>query len=646
MGEFKYLFSPLQVGPMWLRNRIVSTAHSTHYGAAGMPTQRMVDYYSERARGGLGLIILEAQSVHKSCFVIPMIQNWSDKVIPGLKSIADGVHGGGAKIVGQLWHSGRQGKSANEPIVAPSAIPCPISREMPKELEIDEIAELVDAYGQAARRCVAAGFDGVEIHAGHGYLIQQFMSPYSNKRADRYGGSRENRLRFLYETIESVIANIKDDTCLGLRISGDEMVEGGLTQQDTIEILTELEKLKKFHYFSVTAGNYETGNTWLQPMYFPLGCIVHLAAAAKEAVDIPVICIGRINDPVQAENILANHYADLVGMTRATLADPELPNKAKEGRLDDIRHCIGCMQGCWGRAQQDKPITCLVNPVAGREGKMRIVPAEKKKRVVVVGGGPAGMETARVASLRGHDVTLLERADELGGQLRAAARAPGREGFEDLTRWLSAQLRKQNVAVRLETNAAPETIAALKPDTVVIATGAAHAVPDIPGADRRHVFNCIDALSGRDIPGERVLVVDGDAHIKGVSVADMLLRRGKQVVLITREATPGIDVETNTFRTVYFRLYDKGIEIIPHVEVVEIGENSIAVRNIFTKRKSEIENIGAVVFAGPARADNALYLSLKSNNGPGFELHAVGDCLAPRDAFKAMHSAARLGRQL
>ncbi|MEW5946499.1 MAG: FAD-dependent oxidoreductase [bacterium] len=644
MSGFKYLFSPLQVGPMLVRNRIVSTAHSTHYAETGMPGDRMVDYYAERARGGVGLIVLEAMSVHRSCFVIPMLRNWDDGAVPALKRVTGAVHEGGAKIVGQLWHAGRQSKSADEPVVAPSAVPCPITRETPKELEIGEIEALVGAYGAAARRCVQAGFDGVEIHAGHGYLVHQFLSPYSNRRRDSYGGSRENRERFLREVVESVAANVPADACLGLRVSGDDLVEGGLTQSEVIEMLRGLEKLGVFHYFSVTAGNYETLNAWIQPMYFPLGSIVYLAAGVKDAVDTPVLCIGRINDPVQAENILANHYADLVGMTRATLADPELPNKAREGRLDDIRHCIACNQGCWGRAMQDKPITCLVNPEAGRERRMRIVPAAKRKRVVVVGGGPAGMETARVAASRGHEVTLIERAEETGGQLNVAARAPGRQGFEDLVRWLRFQLAKLRVDVRLGAAATAETLAGLAPDAVVVATGAAPCVPELPGSRLEHVAECCEVLMGREVRGSRVLVVDCDGRMKGISVADLLLDRGKNVTLMSRESIPGIDVELNTFRTAYFRLYGKGLEVVPHTEPVSIGEGSVAARNVFTGREREIEGIDAVVFAGHARADDALYRELKGTGG--FELHAVGDCLAPRDALKAMASAARLGRIL
>jgi 2,4-dienoyl-CoA reductase-like NADH-dependent reductase (Old Yellow Enzyme family) len=334
-----------------------------------------------------------------------MILNWDDRVIPGLKRLADAVHEHGTKIFGQLIHQGRQMTSSitNRPILAPSPIPCPLRREIPKEMEAEDIQEVVSGFGQAAKRLKESGFDGVELQGAHGYLLQQFMSPFSNKRKDQYGGPLENRLRFVFEVIGDVRKKVGDDFVVGMRISGDEFVPGGLTIENMKEIAQRFEASGQIDYISVSVGNYASGYLTTPPWYIPAGSFVYLAANIKEVVDLPIICVNRINDPILAEKILEDHQADLVGMCRALIADSEFPLKAREGRVDEIRNCIGCRQGCSGVATATTPhLGCTINPVVGLEAEISsLEPASVKKKILVIGGGPGGLEISRTAAKRG-----------------------------------------------------------------------------------------------------------------------------------------------------------------------------------------------------------------------------------------------------
>ena len=384
--QFPNLFSPIKIGPRTVKNRIVSTGHLTGYAVDNMFTDRLIAYHRARARGGVGLIVTESTSVHPSYsirrFPALHIYNHDDSIIPWLQKLADAVHEYDATIVEQLSHGGGTGKSAPMwPLLAPSADIPETKCEMSRELEIDEIKEIVQAFGQAARRAKEGGLDGVEIHGGHGNLITQFMTPYSNRRTDEYGGSLENRLRFALEVIDCVRGNVGNDFIVGMRISGDELVDGGLTLEDMKKIAPIL--AAKVDLFNVSFGHfsdYMSTAVMVSPMAIPLDAFVYLAAGIKEVVDTPIITVSRINDPVLAEKILADGYADLVAMTRALLCDPELPSKAKEGRLEAIRTCIACNQGCIGRIDEGIPITCIQSPTAGREMEWSAIePAKSNK---------------------------------------------------------------------------------------------------------------------------------------------------------------------------------------------------------------------------------------------------------------------------
>ncbi len=645
---FQHLFEPIKIKNISIRNRIVSMPHSTRFGAEGLVTERMVAYQRERAKGGVGLIVTEAQSVHPSSQPrLGMIHNWNDRVIPGLKRLADGVHEHSTKIFGQLIHQGRQMTSSitNRPILAPSPIPCPLRREIPKEMEAEDIKEVVSGFGQSARRLREADFDGVELQGAHGYLLQQFMSPFSNRRRDQYGGSLENRLRFVFEVIGEVRKNVGNDFVVGIRISGDEFVPGGLTIEDMKEISQRFEASGQIDYISVSLGNYASGYLTTPPWYIPPGSFVYLAANIKEVVDLPVLCVNRINDVILAEKILEDHHADLIGMCRALIADPELPMKAREGRVDEIRNCIGCRQGCSGVATATTPhLGCTINPVVGLEGEMSsLEPASVRKKILVVGGGPGGLEVARVAAKRGHKVILYEKENELGGQVAVLSKDPIRQEIGGVIRFQTIQLEKQGVEVKLGISVTPEIVTDLNPDAVVVATGSEPDMPPIPGANKDTVVTVWDVLKRTREIGERVLVIaGGEGHQPPVSIAEFLADQGKQVEVVSTLSVVGADIETNTFKLLYQRLLEKGVVLSPLTGVKKILSGEVILYNVYTKAERSV-SVDTVVIATGNRSVTDLYVGLK---GKVKELHRVGDCLAPRKINNAIYEGYLLGRSI
>jgi len=644
--KFQYLFEPIKIKNVIISNRIVSMPHSTRFAAEGLVTERMIAYQRERAKGGVGLIVTEAQSIHPSSQPrLGMIHNWNDRVIPGLKRLADAVHEHGTKIAGQLIHQGRQMTSSitNRPILAPSPIPCPLRREIPKEMELEDIQEIAYSFGQAARRLKEAHFDGVELQGAHGYLLQQFMSPFSNKRKDQYGGFLENRLRFVFEVIEEVRKNVGNDFVIGIRVSGDEFVPGGLTIEDMKEISQRLEASGQIDYISVSLGNYTCGQLITPPWYIPPGSFVYLAANIKEVVDLPVVCVNRINDVILAEKILEDHQADLVGMCRALIADPELPLKAREGRVDEIRNCIGCRQGCSGVATATTPhLGCTINPAVGLEGEISsLEPASAKKKILVVGGGPGGLEVARIAAKRGHKVILCEKEKELGGQVTLFAKDPIRQEIGGVIRFQTIQLEKLGVEIRMGVSVTPEMVTEWNPDVVVLATGSEPDIPPIPGADKDTVVTVWEVLKQQREIGQRVLVIaGGEGHQPPVSIAEFLADQGKQVEVVSTLSVVGADIETNTFKLLYQRLLEKGVILSPLTGVKEILPGEVVVYNVYTKTERRVP-VDTVVIASGNRSETDLYVALK---GKVKELHRVGDCLAPRKINNAIYEGYQLGR--
>ncbi len=633
--EFRHLFTPLDIGRFTVRNRIVSTAHFTGYGEDGLPSERHLNYWESKAKGGIGLIVTEVQPVVPSAGRNDrMIQCYRDDVIDAFRPVVAAVHEHGARLVSQIWHPGygtfddgspnwivsEEAETGDDAAAAARGVGFPS-----REVTVEEIHATIRGYGEAAGRMREAGLDGVEIHAAHGYLPEQFLSPLTNQRRDDYGGSEEDRVRFVLEVIDSVRDVVGRDYTVGIRISGDQFRSGGLSIDDMKRIVGTLTAEGKLDYVNVSYSG--GGGTVIAPMYVPSGQFVYLAAGIKEVTDVPVFCIGRINDPVLAENILEQHQADMVGMTRANICDPELPNKAREGRLDEIRRCIACNEGCWGHVGTQQPITCAINPSVGREREAAIHPAEVKKRVLVIGGGIAGMEAARVAAERGHQVALYEREPFLGGQLQIAAKAPGRQDMAEPVRYFERQFERLGVEVHLDTTVDVETIKSLSPQAVIITTGGAPGTASFPGADGPNTVQARDVLMERSEAGERVVVYAADQGMEGLTTADFLASRGKQVELIVPQMTVGARAEAITRMTVLGRLGRAGVAISAMTRLLTFDDRVVTVGGLFGGPERRIEDVDTVVIAMGSVAENALYRAL---DGEVDEIHRAGECYVPR----------------
>jgi NADPH-dependent 2,4-dienoyl-CoA reductase/sulfur reductase-like enzyme len=531
-------------------------------------------------------------------------------------------------------------------LLAPSQIPEKVHREVPHEIEPEQIAMLVRAFGDATRRCREGGLDGVELSFAHNHLVDQFWSPLFNRRTDEYGGGLENRMRFGFEVLREIRRQVGSDWVVGARISGDEMTAGGLTAADMAEIARRLAASGLVDFLSIIGGAAHTlplQALAVPNMASPHGIFVPLAAAIKAAVAaMPIFHAGRIVDPIHADQILADGSIDLVGMTRALIADPDLPRKAIEGRLDDVRLCVGANEGCIDRIYQGKPVTCVQNPGAGREMELaEPIPTASPRRVVVVGAGPAGLEAARVAALRGHRVVLLEREAEVGGQVLIAARAPARAEYAGILRFLARQVEKLTIDCRLRVEASVDTVLAESPEVVIIATGSFPYRPDLPGLDGKHVVTDRDVLLERAEVGERVVVVD-DVHTQqGLSTAEHLLDRGRRVEVISRLFYAGQDVGVTSIAPLYSRLFAKGVALTPHTDLVAVEGSAVVVANVYTRMERRIEGVDTVVLSMGSRSTDTLYRALK---GKVPTLHAIGDCVAPRGIHQAILEGTRVAR--
>src|SRR6266403_730675 len=532
--ELRSLFSPIPVGRLTLKNRIYSSGHAEAMAEGGRPAARLTRYHEAKARGGCALTIFGgSSSVHPSspAAAWKQIANHDDSIIPAYRALADAVHGHGCVVLTQLTHMGRRAQADGEEadvLLAPSQIPERVHRDVPHELEVEQIAELVRAFGEAARRCREGGLDGIELSMAHNHLIDQFWSPLFNQRFDDYGGSLENRMRFGLEVLQETRRRVGRDFVVGARISGDEFTRGGLSAADMAEIARRLATSGLVDFLSIIGGGahtYELQAAAVPNMSYAAGVFVPLATAIKHAAPgMPIFHASRIVDPVHADRTVSVGHIDVVGMTRALIADPDLPRKAREGRLDDIRTCVGANEGCIDRIYQGKPVTCVQNPATGRERELgEVQPAKTPKNVVVVGGGVAGLEAARMGAIRGHRVMLFEKTAELGGQVLLAARAPARAEYAGIVRFLVAQVRKLAIDVRLTLEATASAVLAERPDTVVVATGSHPFVPPVPGSDGKHVVTDRDVLSGEARVGANVVVVD-DVHTQqALSTAELLL---------------------------------------------------------------------------------------------------------------------------
>lgn len=637
------LLTPINIGSMEVKNRIAFPPMVTGMaGPDGKVTKEHVAWYEARARGGAGLVIVEFTSVMQGGAAAVTLGMWDDSFIPGYKELTDKVHACGAKVFVQLSHAGRQTQSAfigGRLPVAPSAISCPMmepmTREIPKELSLEEIEEIIERFGQAAGRAKEAGFDGMELHGGHGYLIAEFMSAYSNKRHDAYGGDLEGRMQFPLQIIKRVKTVAGKDFQLSFRYSGNEHVPDGRTIDESRRIAPVLERAG-VDCLHITAGVYESFWTQIPPYGTREGINTDDSAAIKKAVNIPVIAVGRIKSPMVAEEILMQGKADMVALGRQLICDPEWPVKVASGRLEDIRPCIGCTQSCINRGiVQGRPIACIYNTSAGMEKQNDIRRAQIKKNVLVAGGGPGGLEAARVAALRGHKVTLIEKSQELGGRFNLACIPPFKQEFSAAVKWLSNQVNKLGVRIELNKEVTPELVDKIGPDTVILATGAVTGMPAIQGIEGENVVLGEDILAGKANIGNRVVIIGGGGI--GAEVADFIGQRRKDVTVV--EMLPEIGVPTGipllVAQLLLPRLQGYGVKLMTNTTVKEITADGVIVKT--GGQEKRIEGLDQVIIATGARSANELEAELK---GRVPEIFVIGDAREPRTLFEATREGA------
>ncbi len=649
MSSFPRLFSPITLRNTEIRNRILSTGHQTYLAHGGLPGEDFVAYHEARAKGGAGLIVVEAARFHHTGFTeSPELVVARDDCMPGLKNLADSVHRHGAKIFGQLSHSGRVTKRISGGLrgvaYAPSVVPDQRFHTMPREISVELIEEIVEEAGKAARRFGEAGFDGIELLASHGLLISDFLNARHNRRTDRYGGSFDNRMRFLVDLLAIIRKNLGDGPVLGIRISAEEVEPGGLEKDEVIAVCQALKAMGAIDYINTTFGSMQGlgGSVHVvPPMEIGHAYVAPKAGTIRAAVGLPVLVAGRINQPQIAEQVLAAGQADMCGMTRALISDPEMPNKARDGRADDIRACIGCNQACIGHYHMGYAISCIQNPVTGRErASGSIAKAATPKRILVAGGGPAGMKAALTAAERGHRVTLYEAKPRLGGQALLAQLLPERAEFGGLITNLEHEMRQAGVEVKLNTPVSAELARREKPDAIIVATGALPYRPEIEGAEDAHVLDAWAVLEGRANPGGRVLVADWRCDWVGMGLAEKLAREGRHVRLAVTGTHAGQNLQQYLRDHWAGKLHKLGVEVIPYARLFGVDADTAYLMHIVSGEPIIANEVETVVLALGHAPDTSLENELGTL---GIPLHLAGDCLSPRSAEEAVYEGMMVG---
>lgn len=648
------LFSPFALGPKLAKNRIVSTSHGTNLAKNGAPSEALIAYHAAKAAGGCGIVMMFGSAAVSALTPITddHVNLWKESSEPGLRAAASAVRAHGALAISQMTSIGRRTWVHRDFIGrGPSASSGEIAPEIAHVLTLREIRRIVDDFANAARRLKTCGFDGCDLAFYDEQLVDQFWNPAANTRSDAYGGSLENRMRFSLEVLEAIRAAVGTDFIVGARVSANDRMTPGLSQTELLEIIERLDRTGLLDYFTVTGGTiegYASRAYNIPSAYFPKKTFVDLALLVRERVRAAVIVTGRITTPDEAEEVLASGAADFVGMTRALIADPDLPRKAQAGRVDEIRVCMGSGEGCIDRLYFGLPVACVQNAVIGRETEWGVLePAAVRKRVAVVGGGPAGMETARVAALRGHSVTLFERSAELGGAILLASRAPGWSGYRTAIDWLARELGRHAVDVRLDTTIDTVALAALRGDydAIVFATGATPRRPNLSGAGLPHTWTVADVLAGRAALRGRCVVLDETGYTPGPKAADFLADAGHEVEIVTRQYGLGETIGITLRATLHERLIRKGVTITTLHAPSRVTPSGVVLRHVLTDEEHTV-SADTIVFASSGVGNDALYEAYVAGRDDVTSAHLIGDAFAPRHLRNAIADGARLGRAL
>jgi 2,4-dienoyl-CoA reductase-like NADH-dependent reductase (Old Yellow Enzyme family) len=648
VSSFSHLLSPLKIGPFQVRNRILVSAHVPGFAVDNKPGQKYIDYHRNYARNGVGLQITGGTPVHESGLLGVSgdgLRNLDDSILPGYQALAEAVHAEGGRMLAQLAHSagtvlinqpGRASWSA-------SAIRSESTGNISHQMSIAEIHEVIEAYAAGASRVVTGNLDGVEILSAFGFLPQAFLSPLTNHRKDRYGGGLKNRMRFVLELLEAVRGVMGDDRILGIRIPGDEYEPGGLSLEDMKAIARPLAETGMIDYLNVIAHTNIThtgrASHWA-PTPAKHGLFVHLAQAIRSVVEIPVFAVGRITDPTQAEQIIADQQADMVGMTRANICDPELVSKLKRGAIKEIRPCVGA-NTCIANRYLGKPINCMHNASVSLPGS-EIVKTSKARRLAVVGAGPAGLEVARIAAERGHQVVVYEASNKLGGQLGLWAASPSMGELGNIIRWRKSELTRLGVEVQLGRLIDESEILSMDVDVLVLATGSVDYCRPVKGEHTLNIVSPHDLLGGESLKASSAIILNEGRGQAGLAAAELLLRQGVAVEIITADIAVAADLDP-TNRIAWYKRLGLGNCRFTAGYVIDRAEGkTVQLRNVFDDRIEQRCDIDLIVDWPGCRANDVIPGGLTS----GTEVHKIGDCVAPRTVEIAMAEALTIASQI
>lgn len=640
------VFEPIQVGALTLKNRLVVSAMLTNLAAAdGSATESYIAYHEAKARGGWGLIITEDYPIAPNAGTsktLPMIYN--DTLAASHAKLAERVHAAGGKIFIQLYHAGRETTSAvtGEQPVAPSAIKDPTMPEIPRELSKSEIAEIIEQFATNAYYVKKAGFDGVEIHGASGYLVGEFLSPFSNKRSDEYGGTTRGRAKFAIDLVKAIREKVGPDFPISFRLCTAEYVDGGLTIEET-KVIARLLEEAGVDLLHCTQGVYASRPVITPPYIIPRASFVDNAAEIKKVVSIPVVAVGGINDIDLADEILISGKADMVTMARASLADPELPNKAQAGEYDRILHCIGCVQGCQGENSKGNHVRCLVNPCTAMETEYDLSPAVQQKTVWVIGGGVSGCAAAIAAARKGHRVTLCERNNKLGGQWNLAAVPLGKGGFTSLVRWQAQELARLGVTVLLNKEVSAEEIRTAEPDVVLVASGSQPLVPPVDGLKDRLsngiVVTAQDVLIGKASAKGRIAVIGGG--LVGAETAEWLAAEGNVVTLVEMQSEIVKDGVGNPKMLLIKSLHDHGVTVMTDTKVLAVDGTGMTVEH--DGLELSLNDLDVIILAAGVRPYHPLAEALADYPG---EVRCIGDAAQAKNGYRNIQEAFETGLAL